>query len=391
MRLALITSDGREVRKRYERADLGLGAAPEALLQGLAAMPQLEVHVLACTQQPVRVPEKMADNIFFHSLVVPKIGWARTLYSGCIRAVRKKLAELRPDIVHGQGTERECAISAVCSGYPNVVTIHGNMAELARLFRAPFGSPAWLAGKLEKAALKRAGGVFCNSAYTEGLVRPRARRTWRVPNALRAEFFGPPGRPPATRCQLLNIGVLSPRKRQMELLDTVESLRPAGVDFHFRFVGEALAGDDYGRAFLEKIRPLQAAGLASHAAPMPAAELMAEYDRSHALVHFPTEEAFGLVVAEALARGCKFFGARTGGIVDIAGDVAGAELCAVDNRAGLVSAITAWMRGGFPRSAEGPRQMRERYHPEVVARRHLEIYREVLGLALFTMPGGNGK
>jgi len=84
-------------------------------------------------------------------------------------------------------------------------------------------------------------------------------------------------------------------------------------------------------------------------------------------------------VAESLARGCKFFGARTGGIVDITAGVAEAELCEVNDWTGLVSGITAWMRDGFGRSTDGARQMRDRYSPQVVARRHLDIYREVLG------------
>ena len=379
MKIALITTDNREHDRDYAAAEPRFGAAPEALLQGFGQLAEAEIHIVSCTQQPVPSPEQLADNIWYHGLHVPKIGWMRTLFQGCIRATRKKLRKIRPDIVHGQGTERDCAISAVLSGQPNVITIHGNMAELARRFHAPPGSHAWLAGKLENFALKRTGGVFCNSAYTEGLASPRARKTWRVPNALRAEFFNPPRQSPAPRCQLVNIGVITPRKRQLELLDVVERLRSAGMDFHFRFVGDAPPADGYARAFLEKIRPLQAAGVASHSEPMSVTELVAELDRSHALVHFPSEEAFGLVVAESLARGSKFFGARTGGILDITAGVAGTELYEVNDWAGLIAGITAWMRGGFGRSAASARQMRERYHPQVIARRHLEIYREVLG------------
>ena len=51
-------------------------------------------------------PEKIAPNIFYHSLLVPKIGWLRTGYQGCIRAVRKKLQEIQPDIVHSQGDRK---------------------------------------------------------------------------------------------------------------------------------------------------------------------------------------------------------------------------------------------------------------------------------------------
>jgi glycosyltransferase involved in cell wall biosynthesis len=380
MKVALLTTDSREHFRDYTCSLPSFATAPEALLRGFAAMPEIKVHVVSCAHQPMRSSEKLADNIWFHSLHVPKIGWLRTGYQGCIRAVRKKLREIQPDIVHGQGTERDCAICAVFSGHPNVLTIHGNMAELARRFNAPVGSYAWLAGKLENFVLKQTGGVFCNSAYTEGLVGPRAKKTWRVPNALRAEFFSPQRQPPATRCQLLNIGVISPRKRQLEMLGAVERLRSTGMDFHFRFVGDAPATDNYARAFLEKIHPLQAAGVASLCAPMKTAELVAELDRSHALVHFPSEEAFGLVVAESLARGCKFFGARTGGIVDITTGVPGAGLYEVDDWTGLVSGITAWMRAGFGRSDDSARQMRDRYSPPVVARRHLEIYREALNI-----------
>ena len=189
MKLALLATDVRAHTKDYQNTMPGFGTAPEALIQGLAVLPELEVHIVSCTQQPMRSPEKLADNIWFHSLHVPKIGWLRTGYQGCVRAVRKKLREIKPDIVHGQGTERDCALNAVLSGFPNVVTIHGNMAELARMFRARLGSYNWLAARLENFALRRTAGVFCNSAYTENLVRPRARKTWRVPNALRAEFF----------------------------------------------------------------------------------------------------------------------------------------------------------------------------------------------------------
>ena len=91
-------------------------------------------------------PEKLAPNIFFHSLYVPKLGWLRTAYQGCIRAVRKKLRELRPNIVHGQGTERDCAISAVFSGFPNVLTIHGNLRLIAKVTQARRFSFPWLGG-----------------------------------------------------------------------------------------------------------------------------------------------------------------------------------------------------------------------------------------------------
>jgi glycosyltransferase involved in cell wall biosynthesis len=379
MKVAILTTDNRQAHRKYDFPTPYFGPAPEALLQGLAQLPETETHVVSCTQRPLKSPEKLADNIWYHSLPVTKIGWLRTGYQGCIRATRRKLKEIRPDIVHGQGTERDCAISAVLSGFPNVVTIHGNMAELARRFKAPIGSFNWLAARLENFTLRRTDGVFCNSAYTEALVRPRTQKVWRVPNALRRAFFDliPDAAARGHHCVLLNIGVISQRKRQRELLDMVETLHRQGLKFEFCFIGWANPAETYTAAFLKRLRPLAAAGCARHLGELSTEELIRSFDAASGLVHFPSEEAFGLVVAEALARNLKFFGACLGGIGDIARGVPGAELFAENDWEGLTAAIARWISQGHPRP-DTAALARERYHPRVIAQQHLNIYREVI-------------
>src|SRR5262245_24830148 len=149
MKIAIVSTDNREHFKTYARPDPDVPTPQMALLQGFEQMPELEVHFISCLQQPVNCPEKLGGNIWYHGLHVPKIGWLRTGYQGCIRRVRQRLAAIRPDIVHGQGTERDCAISAVFSGFLNVLTIHGNMQALAELHHAPAFSFPWITGKLE--------------------------------------------------------------------------------------------------------------------------------------------------------------------------------------------------------------------------------------------------
>ncbi len=170
MRIAILTTDNREHYKDYTNPVPHFGTAPEALLQGFALLPELEVHVVSCARARMKSPEKLAPNIIFHSLYVPKLGWMRTLFWGCIQAVRRKLKEIRPDLVHGQGTEGDCSISAVFSGYPNVLTIHGNMRLIAQVTRAkPFSFP-WLAARLESLTIPRSFGVVCITNYTQQAV-----------------------------------------------------------------------------------------------------------------------------------------------------------------------------------------------------------------------------
>ena len=381
MRIVVLTTDNRETHKDYANPQPHFGPAPEALLQGLALIPDWEVHVVACIRQAVVAPEKIAPNMYYHRVVVPKIGWMRTLYLGCIWAVRRKLQELQPDIVHGQGTERDCAVSAVLSGFPNVLTIHGNMRAIAEVYRAPVGSFHWLAARLEVFAVGRTAGVFCNSAYTEKLIAPNTRKVWRVANALRLPFFEVPLADTQRAPILLNIGVLEPRKQQLQLLRLAGNLWRRGARFEFHFVGNLENQTDYGADFRRELAVAEKAGYARHLGLLSPSALIAAMDASSALVHTPLEESFGLVVAEALARNLKFFGSATGGIVDIADRVDGAELFAPQDWEALEEAIARWIGAGCPRPTTAAATMRQRYHPLVIARQHQAIYREVLKIS----------
>jgi hypothetical protein len=84
------------------------------------------------------------------------------------------------------------------------------------------------------------------------------------------------------------------------------------------------------------------------------------------------------VVAEAMARDLKFFGAQLGGMIDIAKAVPGAELFASNDWNGLTDSMAQWIRAGHPRLSGAAEIMAGRYHPRVIAQRHLEIYGEVL-------------
>src|SRR5690348_1674217 len=109
MKIAILATDDREYRKDYNAPLPYFGTAVQALFQGLPSLPEAEFHFVCCLKQPVAHTPKLAPNIYYHPLIPSRHGWAKTLYLGCSRAVRRKLQEIQPDLVHGQGTERDCA------------------------------------------------------------------------------------------------------------------------------------------------------------------------------------------------------------------------------------------------------------------------------------------
>lgn len=359
------------------------GAAPSAVLHGLSKLPDdVEVHVICCTMGQPANPTKIADNIWFHPVDVPKAGFLRTLHSGCILAVRRALGEIKPDVVHAQGSERWCAVSGMFNHLPKLLTIHGNLEVIDPVIRSKPRAYWKLQTLLQKLAVPAYDGVFCNSAYTEEHLRPSARRTWLVPNPLRSEFFDIPhtSYPTGATVTILNVGLFQARKRQKNLLELAKELWHAGYPVVFRFIGR-LGNDEYClhcRALLDEGERL---GYAEYGGMKTEPELVDEMDRAQAMIHCPVEEAFGLVVGEGLSRGLKFFGTAVGGIIDITSGLEACSLHEMEDWKGLAASITGWMRDGAPRVPANITIMRDRYSPEVIARRHLEIYRNLLGQA----------
>jgi len=383
MKIALLTTDNREPHRQYQNETPWFGTAPEALLQGFAQVPDAEVHVVACAKRPMKSPAKLAENIFFHSLVVSKIGWMRTGYQGCIRATRRKLREIRPDIVHGQGTERDCAISAVFSGYPNVVTIHGKMTAIEEIHHSPIGSFAWCAARLENFTLPRAGGIICISDYVKNLVEHYGVPTWSIPNALQQMFFDFPRTFQHRNVPLiLNVGVISERKRQRQILDLLCSLRKEGLDFETLFVGASDTKNAYTTAFLGDLAAAQSFhGGFSYVARLGDEDFCRLFDTASAMIHFPQEESFGLVFAEALTRNLYLFASDVGSIREIASDVPGVEIFHYDDWSGMKDAVRNWIRSGQFKNTKPqktPEGLLRRYHPTSIARQHIQVYEEIL-------------
>lgn len=381
MKVALLTTDSREHFKDYANPQPYFGTAPEALLEGFKMMPgEIEVHVVCCLQKkPVSSPGKLADNIYYHALHVPNIGWLKTGYLGCVRAVRRKLRQIQPDLVHGQGTERDCAHSAVHSGYPNLVTIHGVMGTLHQTLGGKFFSYYRVAKAFETYAIRRTDGVVCISSFVKEFVAPLARRTFSIPNAIRSPFLWEP--PSAGRragpARLLNVGTIYSLKQQVELLRGLLELR-AHVDFEVTFLGALRRDTPYGALFtqlLAEARDLH--GGFRHMEKVDETELLHLFDDSDALLHFSKEESFGLVFAEAQARGLALFVSDVGAIRQI---THGNPECHTSTSLDL-SAARDWIQSGRhlrPKNFKLAKVLSEKFSPRRVAANHLNAYRSIL-------------
>jgi len=377
MKIALLSTDNRDILRRHEVKDPMVPTPQEALLQGFVELPEAEVHFVSCVRRPVCSPLKLAPNVFYHSLLVPKIGWVRTAYQGCIRAIRKKLGEIQPDIVHGQGTERDCAISAVFSGFPNVLTLHGNMRHIAALNRDRIFSYNWIAARLESLVLPRTDGVVCITNYTREAVRGLAPRTWVLPNAVDQSFFDVQNVPEGNESPVgLCVGTICALKNQHAFIRALDPLAQA-KKFKVVFAG-APSRDTYGAEFH---RLVQERPWCEHIGFLNREQLKRQLATA-AFVALPTrEDNCPMVVLEAMAAGVPVMASKVGGVPDLIEPGKTGLFCDPARpesfRAG-VEKLLADRPWSQQLAAAARAEALRRFHPLVIARKHLDIYREVL-------------
>jgi len=363
-----------------------LGSAPTALLEGFADLgpDQVEVHVVTCLKQSGVLPCKLAPNVWYHPLRVP--GWAflRTLHLGPALTVRRFLREqIKPDIVHSQGIEWWCGMAGALSGYPAVLTIHGNIrAILANSTLRP--RTFWrLQAALGDFAIRRHAGVICISEHIRKAIAPAARNTWLIPNALRKEFLQEQDLEAkrSARPSLLVVGTITENKRPLEILEVLFALHADGVEFKVAFIGQLGKEGRYANRFASRLEEASQLGFARHLEHLNADALCKKMNSAHGLIHFPMEEAFGLVVAEAMSQGMPIFSNGVGGLVELCGGHSRCNLFQKDDFTGLSHSLKHWLQAA--KQHHGLSEKRfciEPYKPRNVANLTLLAYKDVASL-----------
>lgn len=365
-----------------------LGAAPTALLEGFSDLgpKQIEVHVVSCVKQRGVSALKLAPNIWYHPLFVHSWAFLRTLHLGPALTVRRFLKKnIQPDIVHSQGIEWWCGVAGALSGYPSVLTIHGNIRAILRnstLRPLAFWKLQSLLGDF---AIRRHSGVICISDHVRKDIAQTARCTWLIPNALRKEFIQQQVvvAECSARRSLLVVGTITENKRPLEILEVLFALRSEGAEFEVTFIGQLIGAGPYEQRFAARLKEATRLGFARHKEHLDAAALAKTMARSHGLIHFPTEEAFGLVVAEAMSQGMTVFASRAGGLTEICSSNPQCYIVDSHDLRGLRGALQQWLRSHAERNTRLRREdYISTYRPVTIALSTLKAYHEAMASPL---------
>jgi glycosyltransferase involved in cell wall biosynthesis len=199
-----------------------------------------------------------------------------------------------------------------------------------------------------------------------------------VPNAVDASFFKVqpeinPGRPPVILC----VGGICDRKNQNAFIRALDSLA-AGRRIRLVFLGGVSREDPYGREFFDLLRTrawCEYAGFVDR-------EKLKNWLHESTLLALPSlEDNCPMTVLEAAAASVPVIAAKVGGVPDLIEHGKTGLLFDPLNAVSMVGAVEKILaQPEFARmvAMAAKQGAHERFHPAVIARRHLEIYREVL-------------
>jgi glycosyltransferase involved in cell wall biosynthesis len=285
----------------------------QALVEEFKGRTDLRLHVFDLRKELDRDVTFEWQGVTFHCLKLPRRWRATSLFWIDTLRLRRKLREIRPDVVHAWGTEYGAAIIASRLGYPTVVSMQGLLGYFAGLLKPDtYGRlTAWL----ERVSLRRARVATAESTFSVNWLKEHFPhlRVHHVEHAPGWAFYKIQRRPETQPVHFLSVGSISHRKGHDLTLRALDRLKDE-LNFRLTIIGfaaepgrlEALKAQA-SKALLDRVEFLQDA---------PVERVEDLYARATMML-VPTRADTGPVaVKEAAVAGLPVIGSAMGGMPD---------------------------------------------------------------------------
>lgn len=374
MKVALVTSypgDVSHPRGGVEAVSVNLAAA-------LAKRPGTEVHIVTATEACSRPETRSAHGMTLHFLPRGDRRLLAYALGDGRRAVQACLQGIAPDVVHAHDFY---GITVRDLDMPRVFTIHGFIHEDTLYAGERY---AWLRSKLwkwvETRSWARQPHIISISPYVRDRLRGIARgRIHDIDNPIDAACFDvqrAPSRPPAIFCA----SVICERKNTLGLVKAYHHLVRSGARAQLR-----LAGHETDRDYAESVRGyMRAEGLKGDVhflGGIRSDEVRGELAEAAVFALPSFEEGAPMGVAEAMAAGVPVVTSDRCGMPHMVEEGRTGFLVNPGDPASIASGLGKVLGSddvGRTMGKAARRIAMERFHPDRVAERTVQVYEEAL-------------
>ncbi|MBM3703350.1 MAG: glycosyltransferase family 4 protein, partial [Actinobacteria bacterium] len=299
--------------------------------------------------------------------------------------IHRFLDQIKPDIVHGIGTEHPFAYVAISSRFPSVITVHGVMSEVVKKVSVGLLSPKRAYSSLEKYVLKRAQHIISISPYVKTSLGKYARdaKFYDIENCIDEVFFDMSYS--ANNIQkpaVLFIGMLQPRKGVLELAQAFKIVNEKHSDVSLKIVGPVLPGEEeYYSNLMSYIKDNKLTNNVEFLGYRDAISTAKELSKANMLVLSSREETAPMVISEAMAVGIPVIATKVGGVPSMIRDGETGFLVDIGDIEGLAQRMSLLLEDETLRKEMGRKareEARRRFHPNVIAEKTREVYQRIL-------------
>ncbi len=340
----------------------------------------IEPELVVQTPGATRNYDTVIEGIPVHFVAAPDRLRSATLFYFDARRIAARALALRPDLVHAHGTEDCYALAARRTRRPYVITAQGLFFIINAVVPPRLLSRDTIVKFTERFALRRVRHVIAKSAYVaEALHREFPHLTLhRIPNT-----FDP------------RLGEIRVEKEPRLLVFIGTPVHRKGVDLIAAAMAEVQGGfpdvrlwvfgdqpgasSEYEARVKAQLTALMGERVIFHGT-MPALALAQQLARATALVAPSREEMFGNQLIEALVVGTHGIVTEGTALAENARRFGNGTVVPQEDAPALAAAMLgAFRQGEFSEREEARRRVFAAMGPEIVARQHEALYREVLG------------
>ncbi len=351
----------------------------ESLIDAIAASEGVDVTIITGCNQLRKTKHIHDKNKHIIYLAMPRLLNSLSLYQYTVFRTNKIINELKPDVVHGIGTEHIWPLIAVRSRYPSVITIHGVLTEIVKKSPPPLFSKRKLFSYLEPLIVKKSKHLIAINPYVKSSLKDYITgKVHNIENPINNIFFDQ--NISFSNDDIVYIGGIEPLKGLDVLLKSINILKKThGYTGVLHIVGPST-----DRAYREKIDALIIDFALSnntkfHGFLLPS-QIVSLFNNAALLAVPSYEESFSMTCAEAMSSGLPVVASNVGGIPNVVADGVSGLLvepgdenslsCAINN---IISNYELRIKLG----KAGKKIAENRWRPAKISKETIDVYKTI--------------
>ena len=353
----------------------GVEGVASNLISGLRQLSDMDIHILAPSPDRKSIKE-LRDGFTIHWLPMPKFPAFLCYWNLYRRRVHDCLQDIGPDFTHFQG------VAGWSLGYkqPHVLTVHG-ISEKGALLSGGFSSvlKSMVFSAVEGRGRKQARELIIINPYVHDQIGNNIRGRCRsIENPVNEDFFRV--RRKNGSKNILYVGRVSRLKNVDGLLRTFKRVLALHPEARLRIAGKA-EPPSYQETCMQYVAQNGIEHAVRFLGNLDRQTLLEELSVAACLALISRQETAPMAVAEAMAAGVPVVASRICGIPYMVDEGVNGFLVNPDNEEEIATRLGALLEDAALNQSFSENAAiiaRERFHCLNIARKTLDVYREIL-------------